>query len=91
MSGMIGALVGIIFALVILGVVWWAIQQLLPMIPLGEPFHTIIRILMTVIMVLIVLWVIVVLLGFAGVRVPNPFSGLHQPGPGFAALSWTSA
>jgi hypothetical protein len=91
MSGMIGALVGIIFALVILGVVWWAIQQLLPMIPLGEPFHTIIRILMTVIMVLIVLWVIVVLLGFAGVRVPNPFSGLHQSGSGFAAVSTDAA
>jgi hypothetical protein len=91
MSGMIGALVGIIFALVILGVVWWAIQQLLPMIPLGEPFHTIIRILMTVIMVLIVLWVIIVLLGFAGVRVPNPFSGFHQPGSRLAAVSWPAA
>ena len=86
MSGMIGALVGIIFALVILGIVWWAIQQLLPLIPLGEPFATIIRILMTVIIVLIVLWVIVVLLGFAGVRVPNPFSGVIS-GRAFAALS----
>jgi hypothetical protein len=84
---MIGALVGIIFVLIVLGVVWWAIQQLLPLIPLGEPFATIIRILMTVIIVLIVLWVIVVLLGFAGVRVPNPFSGI----PGRAALALSAA
>jgi hypothetical protein len=90
MTGMIGALIGIIFALVILGVIWWAIQQLLPMIPLGEPFATIVRILMTVIMVLIVLWVIVVLLGMAGIHVPMPFRS-ELPGRSFAALpAWSS-
>jgi hypothetical protein len=73
MSGMIGALIGIIFTLIILGVVWWAINRLLPLIPLPPPFHTIIRVLMTVILVLIVLWVIMVLLGAAGVHVPGPF------------------
>lgn len=67
---MIGALIGIIFALIILGVVWWAIQQLIPLIPLGEPFRTIIRILLVVILVLIILWVIVTLLGLAGIHVP---------------------
>lgn len=67
---MIGVLIGIIFILILLGVAWWAIQQLLPLIPMGEPFRTIIRILLTVIMVLIVLWVIVVLLGLAGIHVP---------------------
>ena len=70
MTGMIGALIGIIVTLIILGVVWWAIQQLLPLIPLGEPFRTIIRVLMTVIIVLIVLWVILQLLGYAGVHTP---------------------
>lgn len=73
MSAAIGALIGIIFVLIILGVAWWAIQQLLPLIPLPEPFVTIIRVLMTVILVLVVLWVIVVLLGAAGVHVPGPF------------------
>ena len=53
--------------------VWWAIQQLLPLIPIGEPFLTIIRVLMMVILVLVVLWVILVLLGAAGVHVPGPF------------------
>ena len=73
MSGFIGTLIGIILVLIVLGVVWWAIQQLLPLIPLGEPFRTIIRILMTVILVLVVLWVILILLGAAGVHVPGPF------------------
>lgn len=73
MSGFIGTLVGIIFALIVLGVVWWAIQQLLPLIPLPEPFARIIYVLMMVILVLVVLWVILVLLGAAGVHVPAPF------------------
>lgn len=67
---MLGTLIGIIFVLIILGVVWWAVQQLLPLIPIAEPFRTIIRILMIVILVLIVLWVIATLLGMAGIHVP---------------------
>jgi peptidoglycan biosynthesis protein MviN/MurJ (putative lipid II flippase) len=73
MSGFIGTLVGVIIALIIMGVIWWAIQQLLPLIPLGEPFRKIIYVLMMVILVLVVLWVILVLLGAAGVHVPGPF------------------
>ena len=66
----IGALIGIIVTLIILGVVWWAIQQLLPLIPLPEPFRKIIYVLLVVILVLIVLWVILALFGVAGVSVP---------------------
>jgi len=67
---MIGVLIGIIFALIVLGIVWWAIQQLLPLIPLGEPFRKIIYVLLTILMVVIVLWVIIMLLGMAGIHVP---------------------
>jgi len=73
MSGFIGTLVGIIIALIILGVLWWAIQQLLPLIPLPEPFARIVHVLLIVILVLIVLWIILVLLSAAGVHVPGPF------------------
>lgn len=69
MSGIIGTLIGIIFVIIILGVVWWAINQLLPLIPLPEPFARIVHVLLIVILVLIVLWIIVVLLGAAGVHV----------------------
>jgi hypothetical protein len=73
MTGVIGVLISIIIVCIILGVCWWAIQQLLPLIPLSEPFATVIRVLMTVIVVLVVLWIILVLLGMAGVHVPGPF------------------
>ena len=68
---MIGTLIGIIFALVVLGVLWWAVQQLMGLIPIAEPFKTIIYVLCVVIMVLIVLWIISVLLGMAGIHVPR--------------------
>lgn len=73
MSGVIGTLVGIIVVLIILGVIWWAVTQLLPLIPLPEPFARIIHVLLIVILVLVVVWVILVLLGSAGVNVPTPF------------------
>jgi hypothetical protein len=67
---MIGAIIGIIFTLVILGVVLWAVQQLLPHVPLAEPFRTIVNVLITVLAVIIVLWVIAQLLAIAGFPVP---------------------
>ena len=60
---MIGTLITIILALIVLGVVIWAIQQLLPLVPLPAPFHTIIRVLLIVIVVLVVVWIIAGLLG----------------------------
>jgi hypothetical protein len=78
---MIGALIGIIFALIILGVLWWAVQQLMALIPIAEPFRTIIYVLCVIIMVLIVLWIIATLLGVAGIHVGGPWrlSGLGFP------------
>jgi len=68
---MIGTLVGIIFALIILGVLWWGVQQLMALVPIAEPFRTIIYVVSVIIMVLVVLWIITVLLGMAGVHVPR--------------------
>jgi hypothetical protein len=68
---MIGTLIAIIFALIILGVIWWACQQLLALLPIAEPFRTIIYVLTVVIAVLIVLWIITLLLGMAGIHVPS--------------------
>jgi hypothetical protein len=67
---MIGALIGIIVTLIIVGVLWWALQQLLPLIPLPEPFRKIIYVLMVVVLVLIMVWVIISLIGVAGFSVP---------------------
>jgi len=68
---MIGTLVGIIFALIVLGVLWWGVQRLMALVPIAEPFKTIIYVLSVIIMVLIVLWIITVLLSMAGINVPR--------------------
>lgn len=66
---MIGTLISIIFVCIILGVVWWAIQQLLPLIPIAEPFRTVIRVLMVVVLVIVVIWIIMQLLSAGGIHV----------------------
>jgi hypothetical protein len=67
---MIGAVIGLILLLVLLGVVWWGIQQLLPLVPMGEPFATIVRVLLAILLAVIVIYVIIQLLALAGVHVP---------------------
>jgi hypothetical protein len=91
MTSLIGTLIGIIFVIIILGVIWWAITQLLPLIPLPEPFARIVHVLLIVILVLIVLWIIIVLLGAAGVHVAGPFHAGNFASRSVAALSSTAA
>jgi uncharacterized membrane protein YwzB len=67
---MIGTLIGIIFVLVVLGILWWGIQRVLPMLPIAEPFLTVINVLLVIIAAFIALWVIASLLGMAGIHVP---------------------
>ena len=68
---MVGALIGAILTLLIAGVCFWALQQLLALIPLPEPFHRVIYVLMVLLIVLVVIYVIVSLLApLAGVHVP---------------------
>ena len=67
---MVGTVVGLIFTLIILGVVWWGLQQLMALIPIAEPFKTIIYVVSVILLVIIILWVAAVLLGMAGVHVP---------------------
>lgn len=74
---MLGTIIGIIFALIILGVLWWAVQQLIALIPIAEPFRTIIYVLSVILLVCVVLWIIAALLGLAGIHVNTVrFSGL---------------
>jgi len=60
---MIEALVTLVVTLIVAGVIFWAIQQLLPLVPMPEPFHRIIYVILVVIVVLIVVYVILGLLG----------------------------
>jgi uncharacterized membrane protein YwzB len=69
---MIGTLIGIIFVLILAGVLFWAAQTLIALIPLAEPFKTIIRVLLILIGVVIVLYVLQMILQMFGVSVPFP-------------------
>lgn len=70
---MLGTIIGIIFVLVILGVLWWAAQQVLALIPLAEPFRTLIRVVMVIFIVIVCLWILATILGIAGIHVPMGF------------------
>ena len=67
---MIAALIGLIITLVIAGVIWWAVKQLIALVPLAEPFATLVRVLLVLVGVLIVIYVLLQILGIAGVHVP---------------------
>lgn len=60
---MIGTLISVVLLLIVLGVILWAIQQLLPLVPLPTPIAQIVNVLLVVILVLVVVWVIASLLG----------------------------
>jgi hypothetical protein len=45
-------------------------QEIMRVLPIAEPFHTIARVVMTLIVVIIALWIIVQLLTMVGVHVP---------------------
>ena len=67
---MIGAVIGLILAMILLGVLLWGGKRLVALIPLEEPFQTIVYVLFVLLTVIIVLWVIIQLLAFAGIHVP---------------------
>lgn len=69
---MLGTIIGLILLCIVCGVVLWAIQQFLGLIPLAEPFATAVRVLMILIVVIIAIYFIVTLLGFAGIHVSWP-------------------
>ena len=69
---MIGTLISVIFLLIIAGVLWWAAQTLIALIPLAEPFKTIIYVLVVLIGVIVVLYILQMILQMFGVNVPFP-------------------
>jgi uncharacterized metal-binding protein len=69
---MLGALIGLILVCIVLGFLWWAFQQLIGLVPIAEPFLTIIRILFAAIVLVVILWAIMTILGDVGVSVQMP-------------------
>jgi hypothetical protein len=75
---MISAIIGLILLCIILGVILWAAQQLMGLIPLSEPFATIVRVLFVLLMVIIVIYVFIILLGIAGIHVKIPTADVGE-------------
>jgi len=66
---MLGTIIGLLLVCVVAGFIIWAVQQLISLIPLGEPFATLVRILIYAIILVVVLYAISVLLGMIGINV----------------------
>jgi hypothetical protein len=62
---MLGSLIQLLFLLLIIGVVWWAITQLLPLIPLPHPLGTIVHVILVVILALILIYFLAAIFGVA--------------------------
>ena len=69
---MIGAIIGLILLVLFLGVIWYCIQLLLPLLPISEPFSTILKVLLILLVAVIVFYVIIQLLGMAGIHTGFP-------------------
>ena len=69
---MIGTLVGLLITLVIMGLVWWAGQRILALIPLAEPFATLVNIVLVLIVAFIAIYFFIQILGLAGIGVHLP-------------------
>lgn len=53
---MIETLISIVIYLVVAGLIWWAVTTILAVIPLPEPFKTVINVIMIVILCLILIY-----------------------------------
>ena len=68
---MIGILIGLIILCLVVGFLFWAGPQLISLVPVAEPFSTLIRILYAGIILCVVIYAIYMLVGMAGVAFPN--------------------
>jgi hypothetical protein len=72
---MIGTVIALIILVAVLGVFVWGGQTLMALIPMSEPFRTIIYVLFVILTVVLVIYVVIVLLSAVGIQVPI-FGGL---------------
>jgi hypothetical protein len=73
---MIGTIIGLLLVCIIAGFIIWAVQQLIALVPLGEPFATLAKILIYAIILIVVIYAISVLLGMIGINVGS-WARLH--------------
>ncbi|MFA7308432.1 MAG: hypothetical protein WC026_17380 [Hyphomicrobium sp.] len=69
---MIETLIHIVFLLIVIGVLWWAVQRIIGVLQIAEPFNTLIYVIAVVAAAFVALYIIQILLGVAGVHVAWP-------------------
>lgn len=60
---MIEPLISLVIYLIIAGLIYWAVTQIIAVVPLPEPIRTVINVVMVVILVLIVVYALLGLVG----------------------------
>jgi len=69
---MIATVIGVIFLLIVVGILWWAVTELIALLPLPAAIQRAIYILGVVLIALLVIYVIIVILGIVGIHVNIP-------------------
>lgn len=59
---MVGALISLLITLLIVGVIWWAVTQLIAILPLPAPVAQVVNVILIVILALIVIYALAGLL-----------------------------
>lgn len=65
---MLGALINLIVVLLIVGVVWWAINQLIGLLNLPEPIPRVVQVVLIVVLFIVVLYALLALVPVSGVH-----------------------
>ncbi len=63
---MIGALITFVIYLIVLGIIMWLLLYIIDTVPMGEPFHTVARVVVIVVACLILILLLLQLVGGVG-------------------------
>lgn len=62
---MISLLIHVLIILIVLGLLWWAVTRVLSVLPIAEPFRTVIYVILVLIACFIVLYLLLPLVGMS--------------------------
>jgi hypothetical protein len=62
---MVSALIHMVVVLLVVGVIWWGVTQILPLIPLPDPIARVVHVLLVVVLVIVVIYALMGLIGAA--------------------------
>lgn len=60
---MISLLIHVLIVLIVLGLLWWAVTRILAVLPIAEPFKTVIYVILVLIACFIVLYMLLPVVG----------------------------